>query len=58
MRKDADVEVNQMWELSNEVFCLGFLGGGLGFLLLLFFGCTCGMWKFPGQELNPHHTVT
>ena len=23
---------------------------------LLFFGCTCGMWKFLGQGLNSHHS--
>ena len=23
---------------------------------LFFFGCTYGMWKFPGQGLNPGHT--
>ena len=21
-----------------------------------FFGCSQGMWKFPGQGLNPHHS--
>ena len=24
-------------------------------LLLLFFGCNCGVWKFPGQGSNLYH---
>ena len=25
------------------------------FIYLFIFGCTCGMWKFPGQGSNPYH---
>ena len=57
MRKDADVEVNQMWELSNEVFCLfGFFGGRLGFFAVVVFWLH--LWHVeiprPGTEPPPH----
>ena len=32
---------------SNTIYLGFFLGGG---------GCTCGMWKFPAQELNLCHS--
>ena len=28
---------------------------GSSFYFIYFFGCTCGMWKFPGQRSNLYH---
>lgn len=29
---------------------------GRSVMIIYFLSCACGMWKFPGQKLNQHHS--
>ena len=39
-----------------DVLAFSALGIHFIFKLKKVFGCTCGMWKFLGQGLNPYHS--
>ena len=54
---------NSYWILSlhNETLSLSLIPDNhwsipIVFFFFLFYGCTCGVWKFPGQGLNPSHS--
>ena len=56
------VSTEPQWQLLLPVFLLGYLSliidlwEGFFVCFLVFFGHTCGMWKFPGQRSDLHHS--